>query len=163
MCIWKFDDEKIIFDKFTAFKLSQFYTNAHMEWLLKVIHCEINSYSLQCILLILMYISDILKIMLCGYTESQSCSPILVTTVITFIEVSCSDWSRMVIWSYWHAFHFCNEHPFVFMRVRDIHSRTSFVILWNAFMKRHGQSSTTYTSNNFRVKKAQINLLIMLK
>ena len=30
----------------------------------------------------------------------------IITTVITFIEICWSDWSWMVIWSYWRGFHF---------------------------------------------------------
>ena len=60
-----------------------------------------------------------------------------------------------------------NELRFVCMKGGDIHSRTSFVILCNASMKRNGQSETTYTlfytSTDISGGKAKINLHTTLK
>ena len=60
---------------------------------------------------------------------------------------------------------FFNELQFVFMTGRDIHGRTSFVILCNASMKRNEKSATTllYTYTDIFRWKAKISLHTMLK
>ena len=66
---------------------------------------------------------------------------------------------------------FFNELLVVFTRGGDIHGITSFLILCNAFMKRNGQSATTYTllyallytCTDISGGKAKINIHTTLK
>ena len=68
----------------------------------------------------------------------------IITTVITSIEIVnlIGQECDLIVLTCISIF---DELPFVFMRGRDIHSRTSFVILCNSSIKRKGQSTTTYT------------------
>ena len=106
--------------------------------LLGIIFCntELNKTHFLCDEMIFIHCS--LQIKQNIYSIGIFCAPvvtqfIIITTVIAFIEISYSDWSRMVIWSHWPVFHFSMTRS-VFMRGGAIHDRTAFVILCNASM-----------------------------
>ena len=65
---------------------------------------------------------------------------IIITTVIIFIEIRKS--GHLIVLT---CNSFFNEFLFVFLRDGGMHGRTSFLILYNASMKRNGQLATTYT------------------